>query len=312
MSEVSEMLEHAEHAAHGGHGGHGGHDDHQGAKTGRMIGLTMAILGVMLAFCAAEVGSARTELITKMVEQTQASAEKQAHSTKYRMLFSQLEQLCAIAPTHEQVAELRHGLDALHAAAHPEQVDAVQGALLVGVGVSEMMEPTPAPLARLIGLTRKAGHKSKLAHEWTEAFEPAISAYSNEAEGFEHGQLCAEIGIVLASIALLLSNKKAWAGALALGVACAVLITYTFVTERPRLAAAEKAIEEAHHHYAEAVSTAEDAADDEDTLKTLEKGMTPELLLISSGGLGGLGGHAAAAPEHRAAPTHAPAAEHHP
>ena len=63
MSEVSEMLEHAEHAAHGGHGGHGGHDDHQGAKTGRMIGLTMAILGVMLAFCAAEVGSARSELI---------------------------------------------------------------------------------------------------------------------------------------------------------------------------------------------------------------------------------------------------------
>jgi hypothetical protein len=175
MSQATEAIEHAEHAAHGGHGEHGG------GGAGKMIGLTMAILGVLLAFCAAQVGAARTELIKTMVEQTQANAEKQSQSTKYRMLFSQLEQLRAIAPTNEQVADLHKKLDALQAKAPPEQHFAAEGAALVGVGISEMMQPTPLPLARLIGLTRKAGHKTGLAKHWAEAFEPAIKAYSNQA-----------------------------------------------------------------------------------------------------------------------------------
>jgi Domain of unknown function (DUF4337) len=301
MSEVSEMLEHAEHAAHGGHG------DHGGGNAGKMIGLTMAILGVLLAFCAAQVGAARTELIKTMVEQTNANAEQQAQSTKYRMLFSQLEQLRAIAPTNEQVADLHKKLDTLKAAAHPEQADAVAGAVLVGVGVSEMIQPTPQPLARLIGLTRKAGYKTGLAHHWTEAFEPAISAYSNQAEGFEHGQLCAEIGIVLASIALLMQNKKAWGGSIALGVLCAGLVGFTFVTERPKLHAAEATIEEAHHHYEASASGAQDHADDEDTLKALSEGMGPDLLKIASGGVPAAGEGHGAAPAHggdHAAPAH--------
>lgn len=304
MSEVSEMLEHAEHAAHGGHA------DHGGGNTGKMIGLTMALLGVLLAFCAAQVGAARTELIKTMVEQTQASAQQQAQSTKYRMLFSQLEQLRAIAPTNAQVAELHHKLDALRAAAHPEQADAVQGAVLVGVGVSEMIQPTPMPLARLIGLTRRAGYKTGLAHHWAESFEPAISAYSNQAEGFEHGQLCAEIGIVLASIALLMSNKKAWAVAIGLGVLCAVVVAFTFVTERPKLHAAEAAIEVAHHHFAATASGPQDAADDEDTLKALSEGMSPDLLRIARGGVPEKGDEHGAAPAHGS--EHAPAGEHAP
>jgi hypothetical protein len=47
MSTAHESLEHAEHVAHGAHG----------ATLGKVIGLTMAILGVLLAFCAAEVGA---------------------------------------------------------------------------------------------------------------------------------------------------------------------------------------------------------------------------------------------------------------
>ena len=315
MSEVSEMLENAEHAAHGGHSEHGG-----GGNTGKMIGLTMAILGVLLAFCAAQVGSARTELIKTMVEQTQASAEKQAQSTKYRMLFSQLEQLRAIAPTNEQVAELKHKIEALKAVTHPEQTDAVQGALLMGVGIAQMIQPTAEPLARLIGLTRRAGYKSRLAHHWAESFEPAVSAYSNQAEGFEHGQLCAEIGIVLASIALLMSNKKAWAGSIALGVLCAGLVGFTFVTEGPKQHAAEEAIEEAHHHYEASASGPQDSADDEDTLHALSNGMGPDLLKIAGGGVpaadeghGAHGGGDHAAPAHgaeHAAPAHG--AEHAP
>jgi Domain of unknown function (DUF4337) len=306
MSEASEALEHAEHASHGAHGDHGG-------GHGKMIGLTMAILGVLLAFCAAQVGAARTELIKTMVEQTQGISERQAQSAKYRMLFSQLEQLRAIAPTPAQVGDLHRKLDALRAAAKPEQADAVQGAVLVGVGVSEMIQPTPQPLARLIGLTRRSGYKTELAGHWVEAFRPAISAYTNQAEGFERAQLCAEIGIVLASIALLLSNRKAWFGAIALGLLCAGSLGYTFATERPRLHAAEEAIEAAHHHYLEASTGPQDRAEDEETLRELTEGMSADLLRIASGGVPPHGEHDAHAPGggHEATPAHAPAGEHH-
>ena len=47
-----EIVEHIEHAAHGGHGGSG---------PARYIGITMALLGVMVAFCSAMVGAQRTE-----------------------------------------------------------------------------------------------------------------------------------------------------------------------------------------------------------------------------------------------------------
>ena len=55
-----EIVEHIEHAAHGGHGAGGG--------ASRYIGITMALLGVMVAFCSAMVGAQRTELIKAMVE----------------------------------------------------------------------------------------------------------------------------------------------------------------------------------------------------------------------------------------------------
>ncbi|MGH7328856.1 MAG: hypothetical protein ACREJX_10960, partial [Polyangiaceae bacterium] len=61
MSGAHEIAEHIEHAAHGGHGDKG---------VGRMAGITMAILGVMLALCSAMVGGQRTDVIATMVEQS--------------------------------------------------------------------------------------------------------------------------------------------------------------------------------------------------------------------------------------------------
>ena len=49
--EVNEFVEHMEHAAHASHEGHGG-----SKNLGKYIGITMALLGVMLALCAALVG----------------------------------------------------------------------------------------------------------------------------------------------------------------------------------------------------------------------------------------------------------------
>src|SRR5262245_44352097 len=98
MSEATELLEKMEEAGGHGHGGHGGH-----AGPGKMIGITMAILGVMLAFCAAMVGSERTELIKSTVEQSNKWGVYQAEATKYRVMEADFEMLHALTPNKAEV-----------------------------------------------------------------------------------------------------------------------------------------------------------------------------------------------------------------
>src|ERR1051326_4994036 len=79
-------MEHAEHAAHAGHE-HGHDHDHSGSKkrfgSAKVFGITMALIGVLIAFCSAMVGSERTEFTQAMIRQTQAHADYTAASTKY-------------------------------------------------------------------------------------------------------------------------------------------------------------------------------------------------------------------------------------
>src|SRR6266567_2799671 len=98
MSEATELLEKMEEAAGHGHGGHGGH-----GGSGKMIGITMAILGVMLAFCAAMVGSERTELIRATVEQSNKWGIYQAETTKYRVMEADYEMLHALTPNKAEI-----------------------------------------------------------------------------------------------------------------------------------------------------------------------------------------------------------------
>src|SRR6201999_3509695 len=86
MSEAVEALERAEHAGHGGgHGNHGG--------SSKLIGLTMGLIGVLIALCAALVGGERNEMSRAMIEQTQATAEATSASTKIRMVMIAIEQV---------------------------------------------------------------------------------------------------------------------------------------------------------------------------------------------------------------------------
>src|ERR1700722_11624984 len=85
MPAAHEQLEHAEHASHAGHSGH-----HEGGGN-TYFGVTMAILGALIAFCAAMVGSERNELTRTLIEETQAHADYTASSTKYRLTMLELE-----------------------------------------------------------------------------------------------------------------------------------------------------------------------------------------------------------------------------
>ena len=92
MSEAIELLEHMEKAGHGGGHGHG--DGKAGPQ--KAIGVTMALLGVMLALCAALVGSARTQLIKTTVEQSNKWGVYQSESTKFRVIEADVEMLHAL------------------------------------------------------------------------------------------------------------------------------------------------------------------------------------------------------------------------
>ena len=84
---AAEQLEHAHHVAHGG-----GHDS---GPLSMRVGITMAILGVILAFAAAKVGGERTELVQALVDQQHANANYQAQDVKHRVAILALQNLHA-------------------------------------------------------------------------------------------------------------------------------------------------------------------------------------------------------------------------
>ena len=207
---MHEVLEHSEHIAHAGHEGHDGGDGHAAhSKLGTWVGITMAMLGVLLAFCAAKVGGERTELVQTLVEQQNAHAKYQAQDIKHRVAFLDLETV--------------HALGALTA----DKKDIVQMAHTVERYLEE----------------------SQLAKEWVETFDPVIDAHVVAQEHFEMAQLAAEIGIVIASVALLTKKRIAWYAALVLGVCALAIVGYTFQHTGHIVSDGKKKTEEAEKKY---------------------------------------------------------------
>jgi hypothetical protein len=256
VSEATEMLEHMEHAGHGGGHGHGG------GGPGRIIGITMAVLGVMLALCAAMVGAQRTELIKTMVEQTNKWGIYQSESTKFRVMEADYEILHALTPSRAEVLKFEDALKQVHAkSGRADDEDTAE--------IKETIDVSTRELADILSPDKEdEDHFAKLrdtykrdlaeAKEDAEAYDGAIEAHQEAAEWYERAQLCAEIGIVIASIALLLGSRPVWGVAVVIGGAGAVIIGMTYVRTSHALEAAEKKIEEA------AKNTAAIEADDED------------------------------------------------
>jgi hypothetical protein len=84
-----------------------------------------------------------------------------------------------------------------------------------------------------------------VTQKWAESYEPAVEAHAKAAEHYEWRQLCAEIGIVVASVALLLANRKMWFASVLLGVGGAVTLAWTFTTTHGHLKHAKEEIERA-------------------------------------------------------------------
>lgn len=243
MPELHEIAEHIEHAG-GGHGeAHGGHGP------GKAIGITMAILGVMLAFCAAMVGSARTELIATMVEQSNRFSLYQAESMKFRVMEADVEMLHALTPTKSEIDKFEarlHDVKRVSGKDDDEDTQELKAALALSTReLADVLTPDPEDEAHLKLLAKRYEHDMKEAKEDAECYDDKIKAHFEAAEWYERAQLCAEIGIVVASVALLLGSRAIWYVALAFGVFCGGIIGRTYMHTHSLLEVADKKIEEA-------------------------------------------------------------------
>jgi hypothetical protein len=245
--EAHELAEQIEHA--GGKGGHG-HAAHAGP--GKPIGITMALLGVMLAFCAAMVGGARTELIATMIEQSNRLGLYQAEAMKFRVMEADVEMLHAITPTKSEVDKFEGRLEAVKRVSgksDDEDTQELKQAIAVSSKeLADVLTPDPEDEQHLKGLARRYQHDAKEAKEDAECYESKIAAHSAAAEWYERAQLGAEIGIIIASVALLLGNRRVWHVSLVFAFASAGIIVHTYTHTRSAVAAANDAIRKAQEH----------------------------------------------------------------
>jgi hypothetical protein len=234
--EIAEKIEHATHA--NGHAGSGKH-----------IGITMAILGVMLAFSAAMVGSQRTELIKTMVQQSNKWGVYQTETMKYRVMQADYELLKSISPKPDEIQKVEKTLrEKRTQSGKADDEDTAEIKDLIASSTEDMADlltPDPEELTRFHGMARAYDRDMREAKEDAEAYEGAITVHEQAAERYEWAQLAAEIGIVIASIALLLGNRLVWMVSVVLGVVCAGSLGWTFADSRRDLAAAELKIKAA-------------------------------------------------------------------
>lgn len=255
-----EIHEHIEHAGHAGHDG--------GGKFPQVIGMTVALLGVLMALCSAQVGAARTDLVATMVEENGAKAHYLTVSSKYRSLLAQLQQLHAAMPDPEILAKKNGELKTLMAEVkNPETMQGIRATGLNAEMILNTVTPTETDVYRFLALVDRIRDETTAAKEWAESYMEAVQAHTNMADRFEIAQLGAEIGIVIASVALLLTRKvrfarTAWTIALVLGIISLCIAGVTKINNMRKLHDAEEKIEASQHHYDSMNHDDEDVADD--------------------------------------------------
>ena len=220
MSSFQEKLERTEHIA----------------VSSKHIGLTIALIGVLIAFCAAMVGSEQNQLTRTMTEQTQANSDYTGASTKFRIVMVELE-------------KLRHESSLRSTEAGP-----------------------PLELKRFLRLSLDYSRERDFAKTWADTYQPAVEAHFDAAQGYDNAQLFAEIGIVVASLAILLSNRTAWIVSIVLGVICIAVLTSTFVKTRQSVSHALGNIRQAENAYQQLRKAHLRAPGDERTWEELDPG----------------------------------------
>jgi len=239
--EIAEKIEEAAHEKGGGHAGHGG--------IGKFIGLTMAVIGVLLAVCSAYVGSERTEFVRTMVEQSNAYTEFQASSTKYRAMMAQAQQTYAVTPSRNLATEALGRLDQISVPMGAQELATLEKGTLKEL--TTLMTPRTSEIESFLATIQRYDEERTAARGWAESYDDEVRAHFEGSERFEKAQLLAEIGIVIASIALLRSSRTFWCVSIAAAVVCAVLVGKTWTSLQHEVQDGLEKQHRAREHYEE-------------------------------------------------------------
>jgi hypothetical protein len=190
--EVAEKIEHAKHS-------HG--DGHHQLPMNKWIGLTMGLVAVLVAICAALVGAERNEMTRALVEQTQVDNTMTSAATRFRSTMNEVESLRRENPAMVTVAQK----------------------------------------TRYISLALNYRKQARTASAWAKSYAPLIDARFEATEGYESAQVAAEIAIVIASVSLLLSSRLLWilSVVVALGSGGQMVVTYRHVEHHIKAAQVE-------------------------------------------------------------------------
>jgi Domain of unknown function (DUF4337) len=127
-------------------------------------------------------------------------------------------------------------------------------------------------LDRLLALVVQYVEWKEATKAWVKTYDPVIKAHAEAAEGFERSQLAAEVGIVLASIALLLANRRIWFASIVIATLSLGLVARTYVSSHHEMVEGEHVVEAAKEKYAQVRRTFDALAEDEHTLEGLDPG----------------------------------------
>jgi len=125
-------------------------------------------------------------------------------------------------------------------------------------------------MVALANTVQRYYNESQACVVWADSYTPAIEAHEEGQEYYEWGMLFAEIGIVIASVSLLLRRRSAWYLSIALGVAAVVVLVVTYNHTAPIVRAIEEksaAYSKVYHVMRAADKTT--AADDQLTKEVL-------------------------------------------
>jgi hypothetical protein len=204
------------------------------------------------------------------VEQSNKWGLYQAEAMKLRIIEGDLEMLHAISPNIAEEKAMDENLrnKSAHAGKDDDE-DTKEIKDLIATSLddlAELLTPDPEDEKHFTDLAKKYDRDMREAKHDAEVYEPAIEAHQDAAEWYERAQLLAEIGIVIASIALLLSSRAVWMIAVISGIGGAGIIGWTFMKTRGQLKDAEAKIEEAKKE-SETIEEDDDDADEEKKLE---------------------------------------------
>jgi hypothetical protein len=104
---------------------------------------------------------------------------------------------------------------------------------------------------RFLRLYLDYSKEREFAKTWADSYQPAIDAHFNAAERYGKAQLVAEIGIVIASLGMLLCNRPAWLISIVFAAICVGMLADTGLTTRNAVANTSETIRKAEHAYTE-------------------------------------------------------------